>query len=115
MPGIVFIMSSTGGFGKDPFPLHAICGAAWNNAEGQISFLRYAVSASPGIFTFVHSARQLWKSCLVVLTCWMFYANLRRWAMLMFVFGVKALEQFVDRLVEWPRYCNQILQISHLR
>ncbi|KAI3908415.1 hypothetical protein MKW92_020455 [Papaver armeniacum] len=42
-----------------PSPLHAICGAVWNNAEGQISFLRYAVSASPEIFTFVHSTRQL--------------------------------------------------------
>ncbi|KAI3834653.1 hypothetical protein MKX03_005993, partial [Papaver bracteatum] len=33
----------------------------------------------------------------------------------MFVFGAKALEQFVDRLIEWPQYCNDILQISHLR
>lgn len=33
----------------------------------------------------------------------------------MFAFGTKALEQFTDRLVEWPQYCNHILQISHLR
>ncbi|XP_039684486.1 CCR4-NOT transcription complex subunit 1 isoform X2 [Medicago truncatula] len=33
----------------------------------------------------------------------------------MFMFGSLALEQFVDRLVEWPQYCNHILQISHLR
>ena len=33
----------------------------------------------------------------------------------MFVFGTKALEQFVDRMIEWPQYCNHILQISHLR
>ncbi|XP_058212330.1 uncharacterized protein LOC131324368 [Rhododendron vialii] len=33
----------------------------------------------------------------------------------MFVFGTKALEQFVDRLIEWPPYCNHILQMSHLR
>ncbi|KAK4802906.1 hypothetical protein SAY86_001109 [Trapa natans] len=33
----------------------------------------------------------------------------------MFMFGTKALEQFVDRLIEWPQYCNHILQISHLR
>ncbi|CAI0393712.1 unnamed protein product [Linum tenue] len=33
----------------------------------------------------------------------------------MFVFGTNALEQFVDRLIEWPQYCNHILQISHLR
>ncbi|PIA26915.1 hypothetical protein AQUCO_08500006v1 [Aquilegia coerulea] len=32
----------------------------------------------------------------------------------MFVFGAKALEQFVDRLVEWPQYCNDLLQKSHL-
>jgi len=31
------------------------------------------------------------------------------------MFGTKALEQFIDRLVEWPQYCNHILQISHLR
>lgn len=35
--------------------------------------------------------------------------------MQMFVFGIMALEQFVDRLIEWPQYCNHILQISHLR
>jgi len=33
----------------------------------------------------------------------------------MFVFGTKALEQFIDRLGEWPQYCNHILQISNLR
>lgn len=33
----------------------------------------------------------------------------------MFLFGTKALEQFVDRLIEWPQYCNHILQISHMR
>ncbi|KAF8103354.1 hypothetical protein N665_0188s0292 [Sinapis alba] len=33
----------------------------------------------------------------------------------MFLFGSKALEQFVNRLVEFPQYCNHILQISHLR
>lgn len=33
----------------------------------------------------------------------------------MFVFGITALEQFLDRMIEWPQYCNHILQISHLR
>uniref|UniRef100_A0A0D9XMB8 CCR4-Not complex component Not1 C-terminal domain-containing protein n=1 Tax=Leersia perrieri TaxID=77586 RepID=A0A0D9XMB8_9ORYZ len=33
----------------------------------------------------------------------------------MFMFGTTALEQFMDRLIEWPQYCNHILQISHLR
>ncbi|XP_062209520.1 uncharacterized protein LOC133911335 isoform X2 [Phragmites australis] len=33
----------------------------------------------------------------------------------MFMFGTTALEQFVDRVIEWPQYCNHILQISHLR
>ncbi|KAI3844272.1 hypothetical protein MKW92_023019 [Papaver armeniacum] len=54
-----FFMSVYASACKDPFPLHAICGAVWKNAEGQISFLRYAVSALPEIFTFVHSTRQL--------------------------------------------------------
>ncbi|XXG66487.1 hypothetical protein AAC387_Pa06g0046 [Persea americana] len=44
---------------QDSFPLHAICGSIWKNAEGQLSFLRYAVSAPPEIFTFSHSARQM--------------------------------------------------------
>lgn len=33
----------------------------------------------------------------------------------MFSFGLTALEMFRDRLVEWPQYCNHILQISHMR
>ena len=33
----------------------------------------------------------------------------------MFLFGSLALELFVDRRIEWPQYCNHILQISHLR
>ncbi|XP_056174649.1 uncharacterized protein LOC115684386 isoform X1 [Syzygium oleosum] len=44
---------------QDPFPLKAICGSVWKNIEGQISFLKYAVSAPPEAFTFAHSARQL--------------------------------------------------------
>jgi len=26
-----------------------------------------------------------------------------------------ALEQFKQRLVEWPQYCHHILQIAHIR
>jgi hypothetical protein len=33
----------------------------------------------------------------------------------MFIFGTTALEQFMERVIEWPQYCNHILQISHLR
>lgn len=33
----------------------------------------------------------------------------------MFKFGMCALEQFKQRLVEWPQYCHHILQITHLR
>ena len=33
----------------------------------------------------------------------------------MFSFGLTALKQFRDRLVEWPQYCNHIMQISHVR
>ncbi|XP_072963541.1 uncharacterized protein [Typha angustifolia] len=43
----------------DPFPLHAVCGSVWRNAEGQLSFLRYAVSAPPDVFTFAHCSRKL--------------------------------------------------------
>ncbi|XVF08470.1 hypothetical protein REPUB_Repub07fG0006100 [Reevesia pubescens] len=44
---------------QDPFPLHAVCGSAWKNVDGQLSFLRYAVSAPVEIFTFEHSVRKL--------------------------------------------------------
>jgi CCR4-NOT transcription complex subunit 1 len=33
----------------------------------------------------------------------------------MFRFGLTALLQFQSRLVEWPQYCNHIVQISHLK
>ncbi|KAJ1469792.1 hypothetical protein T484DRAFT_1850339 [Baffinella frigidus] len=33
----------------------------------------------------------------------------------MFKFGMCALEQFKQRLVEWPQYCHHILQIAHIR
>ncbi|XP_020232404.1 CCR4-NOT transcription complex subunit 1 isoform X1 [Cajanus cajan] len=44
---------------QEPFPLHAICGSVWKNTEGQLSFLKYAVSAPPEMFTFAHSGRLL--------------------------------------------------------
>ncbi|GMH00621.1 hypothetical protein Nepgr_002460 [Nepenthes gracilis] len=44
---------------QDPFPLNAVCGSTWKNTEGQLSFLKYAVSAPPEVFTFSHSVRQL--------------------------------------------------------
>ncbi|KAL6645362.1 hypothetical protein ACP70R_016970 [Stipagrostis hirtigluma subsp. patula] len=44
---------------KDPFPLHAICGSLWKNTEGQISFLKHAVSAPTDTFTFAHCSRRL--------------------------------------------------------
>ncbi|XP_031390313.1 CCR4-NOT transcription complex subunit 1 isoform X2 [Punica granatum] len=44
---------------QEPFPLEAICGSVWENSEGQLSFIKYAVSAPPEVFTFVHSSRQL--------------------------------------------------------
>ncbi|KAL4353352.1 hypothetical protein GQ457_06G032980 [Hibiscus cannabinus] len=44
---------------QDPFPLHAICGSVWKNIEGQLSLLKYAVSAMPDVFTFSHASRKL--------------------------------------------------------
>ncbi|XP_057511675.1 uncharacterized protein LOC130793815 isoform X2 [Actinidia eriantha] len=44
---------------QDPFPIHAICGSVWKNTEGQLSFLKHAVSVPPEVFTFAHSGRQL--------------------------------------------------------
>ncbi|CAA2972771.1 Hypothetical predicted protein [Olea europaea subsp. europaea] len=54
-----FFMSAYRYACKDAFPLHAVCGCVWKNVEGQISFLKYAVSAPPEIFSFAHSGRQL--------------------------------------------------------
>ncbi|KAI4996557.1 hypothetical protein ZWY2020_051477 [Hordeum vulgare] len=44
---------------KDPFPLHVVCGSMWTNTEGQISFLKHAISAPATIFTFAHSSKLL--------------------------------------------------------
>ncbi|XP_048431931.1 CCR4-NOT transcription complex subunit 1 isoform X3 [Pyrus x bretschneideri] len=44
---------------EDPIPLHVICGSVWKNTEGQLSFLKHAISAPPEVFTFAHSVRQL--------------------------------------------------------
>ncbi|KAM7508804.1 hypothetical protein LguiA_019257 [Lonicera macranthoides] len=49
---------------QDPFPLGAICGSVWKNAEGQLSFLKYAISVPPEVFTFAHSGRQLGQACV---------------------------------------------------
>ncbi|MED6130919.1 hypothetical protein PIB30_005208 [Stylosanthes scabra] len=54
-----FLMSVYRQACKEPFPLHAICGSVWKNTEGQLSFLKYAVSAPPEVFTFAHSSRLL--------------------------------------------------------
>ncbi|XP_010258903.1 PREDICTED: CCR4-NOT transcription complex subunit 1 isoform X3 [Nelumbo nucifera] len=54
-----FFMSVYANACQDPFPLHAICGSVWKNAEGQLSFLKYAVSSPPEIFSFAHSTRQM--------------------------------------------------------
>ncbi|XP_004306964.1 PREDICTED: CCR4-NOT transcription complex subunit 1-like [Fragaria vesca subsp. vesca] len=44
---------------QEPFPLHAICGSVWKNTDGQLSFLKHAVSSPPEVFNFAHSVRQL--------------------------------------------------------
>ncbi|XP_059312955.1 uncharacterized protein LOC132064095 isoform X1 [Lycium ferocissimum] len=54
-----FLMSIYKHSCQDPFPLGAICGSIWKNAEGQLSLLKYAVSVPPEVFTFAHSGRQL--------------------------------------------------------
>ncbi|XP_054784760.1 uncharacterized protein LOC129291440 isoform X2 [Prosopis cineraria] len=54
-----FLMSVYKHACKEPFPLNAICGSVWKNTEGQLSFLKFAVSAPPEVFTFAHSTRQL--------------------------------------------------------
>ncbi|KAH9287615.1 hypothetical protein KI387_031732 [Taxus chinensis] len=43
---------------QDPFPVQTVCGRVWKNDDGQLSFLRFAVSASPEIFTFANSRRR---------------------------------------------------------
>ncbi|XP_022731016.1 CCR4-NOT transcription complex subunit 1-like isoform X4 [Durio zibethinus] len=54
-----FFMSIYARACQDPFPLHAVCNSVWKNVDGQLSFLRYAVSAPVEIFTFEHSVRKL--------------------------------------------------------
>ncbi|CAI9101327.1 OLC1v1038621C1 [Oldenlandia corymbosa var. corymbosa] len=54
-----FLMSIYNLACQEPFPLHAVCRSVWMNAEGQLSFIKYAVVAPPEVFTFAHSERQL--------------------------------------------------------
>ncbi|KAK4839920.1 hypothetical protein QYF36_025957 [Acer negundo] len=54
-----FLMSIYARACQAPFPLHAVCGSIWRNADGQLSFLRHAVLAAPEIFTFAHSIQKL--------------------------------------------------------
>ncbi|KAJ7950880.1 putative CCR4-NOT transcription complex protein [Quillaja saponaria] len=54
-----FLMSVYKHACQESFPLHAICGSVWKNVEGQLSFLKYAVSAPPEVFSFAHSIRKL--------------------------------------------------------
>ncbi|XP_057867287.2 uncharacterized protein LOC131074644 isoform X3 [Cryptomeria japonica] len=51
------LMSTYAKICQDPFPVQTVCGNLWKNDEGQLSFLRFAVSASPEILTFANSRR----------------------------------------------------------
>ncbi|GFS43394.1 RNA helicase family protein [Actinidia rufa] len=44
---------------QDSILLHAIFRSIWRNVDGQLSIFRYAISATPEIFTFAHYARKL--------------------------------------------------------
>ncbi|EOA39181.1 hypothetical protein CARUB_v10012145mg [Capsella rubella] len=44
---------------EELFPLDAVCTSVWKNMEGQLSFLKHAISAPPELFTFMHSPRKL--------------------------------------------------------
>eukprot|EP01018_Ginkgo_biloba_P022479 Gb_12251 [translate_table: standard] len=52
------LMSIHAKMSQDQFPIQAVCGSVWENAEGQLSFLRFAISASPEVFTFAPSRRR---------------------------------------------------------
>lgn len=43
----------------EPFPLPALVGDVWDNAPGQLSFLKHATAAPPELFTWAHAARRL--------------------------------------------------------
>jgi CCR4-NOT transcription complex subunit 1 len=55
---------------KEPFPLHAVCGSLWKNTDGQISFLKHAVSATADKFTFSHCSKRL----VLLLTTFVIYS-----------------------------------------
>ncbi|KAL9690797.1 hypothetical protein QQ045_011207 [Rhodiola kirilowii] len=59
MEAFCFLMSLYRRACQEPFPLHFVCGSVWKNTEGQISFLKFAVSASQEVFTFAHATRKL--------------------------------------------------------
>ena len=43
---------------QEPFPIGAVCGHLWKNTDGQLSFLQYAVGASPELVNFGLSLRK---------------------------------------------------------
>lgn len=43
---------------KEAFPLQAVVGRVWQNQQGQLQFLKYAVQSPPDLFTFEHAIRQ---------------------------------------------------------
>ena len=43
---------------KEAFPLQAIVGRMWQNQQGQLQFLKYAIQSAPEVFTFEHAIRQ---------------------------------------------------------
>ena len=53
---------------QDPFPIEKVCTYLWKNAEGQISFLRYAVSSSADVVQFERSFSSQASSVLLFLS-----------------------------------------------
>ena len=43
---------------KEAFLLQAVVGRVWQNQQGQLDFLKYAIQSPPSVFTFEHAIRQ---------------------------------------------------------
>lgn len=103
---------------QDPFPLHAVCGSVWKNAEGQLSFLKHSVSVPPEVFTFAHSLRKLDYSDVVDGNKYQLGALKHVWLSLELLevlcqLGERGHANAVRSILEYPlKHCPEVLLLG---
>ncbi|KAD3069237.1 hypothetical protein R6Q59_016720 [Mikania micrantha] len=100
---------------QDPFPLAAVCGSVWKNIEGQLSFLKYAVSVPPEVFMFAHCKRQLANADALIIQKFQSGLANQAWLCLDLLevlcqLAERGLAKSVRSLLEYPlKHCPEVL------